>query len=91
MEDSPADPLQRALARSYAEYRRAMTAWLAAAKVGHAGTSEQAAERLLHARVGLYRALVDTGWSPPPGVMAQLDRDVALVEAPADFEALLTV
>lgn len=88
---SPAhdDPATAELASAYQEYRGAMTAWRAAGKAGDAGTAERAADRLLLARVELYRRLVATGWSPPHAVEVQLDRDAALVAAPADFDALL--
>ena len=85
------DPTQKELDRAYAEYRSAMTGWRAASKAGHPETAERAAERLLQARVDLYRSLVATGWEPPPAVEVQLDRDAALLEAPRDFEALLAV
>ncbi|MCW2680896.1 MAG: hypothetical protein JWM62_2297 [Frankiales bacterium] len=85
------DPTQVELDGAYAEYRAAMTGWRAASKAGHVETTERAAERLLHARVVLYRSLVASGWDPPADVEVQLDRDVALVEAPADFKALLAV
>ena len=91
MQDSDLDPEQRALQAAYQAYRSAMIAWRSAAKAGHVGTVQQAAERLLHARVRLYRTLVATGWEPPGPVGAQLDRDAALVEANEDFETLLTV
>ena len=86
-----ADPTQTELDRAYAEYRGAMTGWRAASKAGHVETTERAAERLLQARVELYRSLVATGWQPPPAVVIQLDRDAALVDAPRDFDALLAV
>ena len=85
------DRSQDELARAYTAYRAAMAGWRAAAKAGNAESAERAADRLLHARVDLYRRLVATGWTPPPAVEVQLDRDVALVEAPTDFEALLGV
>lgn len=78
------------LASAYEEYRGAMTSWRAAAHVGDSGTAERAADRLLHARVELYRRLVADGWAAPHAVEVQLDRDAALVAAPADFDALLT-
>lgn len=84
-----ANPAEDALRAAYEDYRAAMTSWRAAAKAGNADTTEHFAERLLRARVVLYRCLVATGWTPPAAVEVQLDRDVALVEAPADFEALL--
>lgn len=84
-------PPEEALARAYAEYRSAMRSWRSAAKAEHAESEERAADRLLTARVVLYRCLLATGWHPPAAVEVQLDRDVALVEAPQDFEALLGV
>ena len=75
------------LQRAYAEYRAAMTAWRAADKAN--ATTDETDDRLLQARVQLYRALVGTGWAPPAGVTVQLERDIALVEAPRDFEAVL--
>lgn len=75
------------LQRAYAEYRAAMAAWRAAAKA--TGSTDDADERLLQARVTLYRALVGTGWVAPAGVEVQLERDIALVEAPSDFESVL--
>lgn len=75
------------LQRAYAEYRAAMTAWRAADKAN--ATTDATDERLLQARVQLYRALVGTGWVAPAGVTIQLERDIALVEAPRDFEAVL--
>lgn len=90
MRAEPQDPVEAGLVRAYAEYRSAMTSWRAASGAGHAATAEQAAEqatdRLLHARVGLYRQLVATGWRPPRSVEVQLDRDAALVAAPSDFD-----
>lgn len=85
------DPAQPELDVAYAGYRSAMTCWRAAAKAGHVETTERAAEQLLQARVVLYRSLVATGWQPPPSVEVQLERDVALVSAPEDFEAMLAV
>lgn len=85
------DATQAELARAYAGYRAAMTGWRAASKAGDAETAERAADRLLQARVELYRSLVASGWQPPPTVVVQLDRDAALVAAPSDFDALLGV
>lgn len=79
------------LERAYAEYRTAMSGWRASAKAAHPEATERAADRLLVARVALYRCLLATGWTPPPAVEVQLDRDAALVAAPADFDALLGV
>lgn len=76
---------------AYAEYRGAMTGWHAACKAAHPETTERAAERLLQARVDLYRCLLATGWEPPHAVEVQLDRDAALVAAPRDFDELLGV
>lgn len=61
------------------------------AKAGSPLAGEFAADRLLQARVTLYRALVASGCGPPPGVTAQLERDAALIDTPDDFEALLSV
>lgn len=83
--------MQIQLDRAYAAYRGAMTRWRAACKAGHAETTERAVERLLQARVELYRRLVATGWEAPPDVVVQLDRDAALIAAPKDFEPLLSV
>lgn len=91
MEASDQRAVHAELLDAYQDYRAAMNTWRAAAKAGSAATTEVAAERLLRARVALYRVLVATGWGAPPAVAAQLDRDVALVEAPDDFEALLAV
>jgi hypothetical protein len=77
------------LRHAYEDYRAAMTAWRAAAKAGNPDTTQRMADRLLEARVVLYRCLVATGWEPPAAVEVQLDRDVALVSAPTDFDALL--
>lgn len=85
------DAAQQALHAAYEEYRNAMSGWRAGAKSGSAETSERLAGRLLQARVGLYRALVTSGWVPPHDVGVQLDRDAALMDAPQDFDALLAV
>lgn len=77
------------LQQAYAEYRTAMAAWRSASRAGSSDVVESAGNRLIHARVALYRALVATGWDPPPGVAVQLDRDIALVEVPEDLESLL--
>jgi putative intracellular protease/amidase len=77
------------LRSAYEAYRAAMTSWRAAAKAGNPDTTQAMADRLLEARVVLYRSLVATGWEPPAAVEVQLDRDVALVSAPTDFDALL--
>lgn len=77
------------LEQAYADYRSATTTWRAASTAGHPDLVERAAERLLAARVTLYRALTDAGWGPPEPVVIQLERDAALVEAPDDFEHLL--
>lgn len=73
----------------YREYRTAMAGWRAAARAEDRAASDAAADRLLQARVTLYRALVTSGWGPPPGLSAQLERDAALIDTPDDFEALL--
>lgn len=83
------DAAKDRLHAAYQEYRSAMTAWRAAAKAESTEAGERQADRLLHARVALYRTLVETGWVPPPAIGVQLDRDVALVDAPQDFDALL--
>ena len=85
------DLTQRTLHGAYAEYRTAMAAWRAASRSDDGPVAEAADERLLSARVALYRALVDSGWSPPAGISAQLERDAALLAAPEDFDALLGV
>lgn len=85
------DPTQTELQRAYAAYRAAMTNWRATCEVGRAEADERAADRLLHARVDLYRSLLATGWEPPPAVGVQLERDAALAAAPHDFEAILGV
>jgi hypothetical protein len=84
------DPVPTGLESAYEQYRAAMRSWRAAAHAGDPACTERAADRLLHARVELYRHLVATGWTPPHAVEVQLDRDAALVAAPADFEALLS-
>ena len=94
VDESTVDLTQQALHDAYAEYRAAMRAWRAAGR-SHDGPVTQAADgRLLSARVALYQALLDSGWCPPEGLRAQLERDAALIdapEAPADFDALLGV
>ena len=91
VDESTADRTQQTLHSAYAEYRAAMTAWRAGGRSGDGSVTEAADERLLCARVALYRALVDSGWSPPAGLSAQLERDAALLAAPDDFDALLGV
>jgi hypothetical protein len=83
------DPAEVELRGAYEDYRAAMTSWRAAAKAGNPEATERTAERLLNARVVLYRCLLATGWAPPAAVEVQLDRDAALVGTPADLEALL--
>ncbi len=83
------DASRAELQDAYADYRRAMTAWRSAAKAGDAESTERTTDRLLVARVRLYRCLLATGWAPPAAVEVQLERDVALVAAPTDFDALL--
>ena len=83
------DSEQAELQQAYAGYRAAMAAWRAAAKARGGATTDEMDDRLLQARVTLYRALVRTGWDPPDAVEVQLERDIALVEAPQDFDALL--
>ncbi len=85
MTDQEPDGLEQA----YADYRSAATTWRAASRVGQTEIVERAAERLLAARVGLYRALTSAGWGPPEPVVVQLERDAALLAAPDDFEHLL--
>lgn len=87
--EQPRDRAHAELHDAYQDYRTAMSAWRAAAKAGSAAGTEATAERLLHARVRLYRTLVATGWGPPPAVGAQLERDAALIETPEDFDELL--
>ena len=82
------EPTQAELNHAYQEYRAAMTAWRSANKVGST-RAEPMTERLLAARVALYRTLQATGWEAPAWVAQQLERDAALIEAPEDFEALL--
>ena len=77
------------LEQAYAEYRSAMTAWRSASKAGSSDLVESAGNRLIGARVALYRTLLATGWVPPTQVAVQLDRDIALVEVPDDLEPLL--
>ena len=89
MRQAVEDAADAQLRRAYEDYRTAMTCWRSAAKAGDPGTAQRHAEKLLLARVVLYRSLLATGWDPPRAVEVQLDRDVALVDAPADFDALL--
>ena len=91
VDESTVDRTQQTLHGAYAEYRAAMSAWRAADRSDDGRVVEAADERLLCARVALYRALVDSGWSPPAGLTAQLERDAALLAAPDDFDALLGV
>lgn len=74
---------------AYQEYRTAMTTWRAASKGDHPGAGEAATDRLLHARVALFTALVRTGWDPPPEVQKQIERDAALIAVPVDDLAAL--
>ncbi|MEX2291390.1 MAG: hypothetical protein WD794_13835 [Mycobacteriales bacterium] len=89
MEGAAQEPYEVELQAAYQRYRSAASAWRSASKAQSAQTCEAAAERLLHARVGLYRLLVASGWGPPAGVGAQVERDAALLEVPGDLEALL--
>lgn len=82
------EPDQGELQSAYSEYRSAMAAWRSAVTADSSRT-EAATERMLHARVALYRALIVAGWQPPAGIAQQLERDAALVETPEDFDALL--
>lgn len=91
MVETAGDAAQEVLQAAYQEYRAAVSAWRAAAKTGSAETGERVADRLLRARVRLYRALITSGWAPPLEVRAQLDRDAALVDAPPDFDHLLAI
>ena len=91
MTAAPRDPSKVELHNAYQEYRRAMSSWRAASKAESILAAETAADRLLQARVALYRSLLATGWQPPPAVTVQLERDAALLEAPQDFDALLAV
>ena len=77
------------LQRAYQDYRDAMRSWRAAAQAESTEAGERAAERLLVARVALYRSLVATGWVPPHTVEVQLDRDAALLAAPEEFDRML--
>lgn len=77
------------LEQAYQDYRVAMAAWRAASQARVPALVDEAGDRLIAARVGLYRALVGTGWQAPPAVAVQLDRDIALVDVPEDLEALL--
>jgi hypothetical protein len=79
------------LQQAYAQYRAAMASWRSASKVGSGELVESAGDRLIGARVTLYRTLLETGWVPPAGVAVQLDRDIALVEVPEDLESLLVL
>lgn len=87
---SDADPVEVELHRAYQEYRSAMAAWRSATKVGSTSGTDATTERMLRARVALYRALVATGWSAPAPVAHQIERDAALLEAHAGFDAVLS-
>ena len=80
---------QAELQNAYQRYRDAMRTWRAAAKAGDPEVTERAADLLLTARVGLYHSLLAAGWVPPHAVEVQLDRDAALLDAPAEFERML--
>lgn len=84
---SEADPAQAGLHSAYQEYRSAMTAWRSAVKAGSSSATDATTERMLRARVALYRALLATGWTAPAPVAHQLERDAALLEAPNDLDA----
>jgi hypothetical protein len=84
-----ANTRQAELQDAYEHYRSAMRSWRSAAKAGNAEATERAAELLLTARVTLYRSLLATGWVPPQAVEVQLDRDAALLDAPAEFDPML--
>ena len=86
---SDADRIQAELQSAYEEYRSAMTAWRSAVKAGSSTGTDATMERMLRARVALYRALLAAGWDAPAPVAHQLERDAALLEAPADFDALV--
>lgn len=88
MDDPLAVPVQQALQAAYAEYRQAMAGWRSAAKAENLRVAEAATDRLLQARVLLFRALVDSGWAPPAPLAAQLERDAALLETPDAFEVV---
>ena len=77
------------LEAAYDVYRSATSTFRAAYRAGQPDVTDRAAERLLVARVGLYRALLATGWHAPAPVVVQLERDAALLAAPRDFNALL--
>lgn len=86
---SDSDPVQAELQSAYQEYRSAMSAWRSAVKAGSSTGTDATMERMLRARVALYRALLATGWSAPAPVAHQLERDAALLEAPNHFDALV--
>ena len=44
----------------------------------------RAAEAVTAARLSLYRALTDQGWTPPATVMRSIDLDQALLREPGD-------
>ena len=77
------------LESAYADYRSTVSAWRAAVAVKDLERVECAAERLIGARVTLYRALTADGWGAPAPVVLQLERDAALLAAPTDFDVLL--
>lgn len=84
---SEADPAQVELHSAYQEYRSAMAAWRAAVKAGSSSTTDASTERMLRARVALYRALLATGWTAPAPVAHQLERDAALLDATNNVDA----
>ena len=90
MPQAAPEPSQVELHGAYQEYRGAMAAWRAAEQAGRSPATEATTDRLLKSRVALYRALVTSGWVAPAGVVEQLERDAALLEAPEDFDSLLT-
>jgi hypothetical protein len=78
------DAQREDLEQAYDAYRATM----AQARRGLTLT-ESTAEAVVGARLSLCEALVRTGWLPPGGVHAQLQRDAALLAAPPDFEQVL--
>jgi len=43
-----------------------------------------ASEAVVHARLALYRVLITQGWTPPAGLMAQVDLDEQLMAEPSE-------
>ena len=44
----------------------------------------QASEAVVTARLGLYRVLIEEGWTPPPAVTVQVDLDLQLLGEAAE-------